>query len=63
LCHFCSPLGRKPQIEQQKFSLSELSDKVFEVADDEGDGPESGVEELEEVEEVEGILRFMAERR
>jgi hypothetical protein len=60
LCHFRSPVGRKPHRKQRLYSLSKLSDKVFEEADGEGDGPVSGVEALEE---LEGLLRFIAERR
>ena len=60
LCHLRSPVGRKLHKEQRLYSLSELSVKVFEEADDEGDGPVSGVEVFDE---VEGLLRFIAERR
>jgi hypothetical protein len=44
------------------YSLSELSVKVFEEVDEEGDGPVSRVEALEK---PEGLLRlgFIAERR
>jgi hypothetical protein len=60
LCHLRSPVGRKSHKEQRLYSLSELSAKVFEEADDDGDGPVSGVEALEFIER---LLRFIAERR
>lgn len=62
LCHLRSPFGRKSHKEQRLYSLSEMSAKVLEEADDEGDGPVSGVEALGK---LEGLLRlrFIAERR
>jgi hypothetical protein len=56
LCHLRSPVGRKSHRRQRLYSLSELSDRVFEEID-EGDEPVSGVEELED------LLRFIAGRR
>jgi len=49
-------------MEQRLYSFFELSAKVFEEADDERDGPASGVKALDEFESLLRLGFFFAER-